>query len=119
MARNDIDPRHLGGLPTATGGMTRLAYARARRAKVELGPLLQKSELTRQEIDDSDARISVRSQVRFLDLVANALHDNSLGFHLAEVPIIFVDRRYGSSKLGASHVLQSAWNVSAMRLFGR
>jgi AraC-like DNA-binding protein len=64
--------------------MTRLAYARARRAKVELGPLLQKSELTRQEIDDSDARISVRSQVRFLDLVANALHDNSLGFHLAE-----------------------------------
>ena len=42
-----------------------------------------------------------------------------LGFRLAEVPIIFVDRRYGSSKLGASHVLQSAWNVSAMRLFGR
>lgn len=64
--------------------MARHAYARARRAKVELGPLLQKSGLTRQQIQDSDARVNVRAQVRFLDLVANALHDNCLGFHLAE-----------------------------------
>jgi AraC-like DNA-binding protein len=64
--------------------MARLAYARARRAKVELDPLLQKSELTRQQLEDSDARINVRSQVRFLDLVGNAMRDNALGFHLAE-----------------------------------
>ena len=81
---HDIDPRRLGGLPTAVGGMARFAYARARRAKVELGPLLQSSGLTRQQLEDSDARISVRAQVKFLDLVANALRDNSLGFHLAQ-----------------------------------
>jgi AraC-like DNA-binding protein len=81
---HDIDSRHLGTLPTATGGIARRAYARARQAKVELGPLLQKSGLTRQQIEDSDARINVRAQIKFLDLVANALRDNSLGFHLAE-----------------------------------
>lgn len=64
--------------------MARHAYARARRAKVELGPLLQKSGLTRQQIQDPDARINVRAQIEFLDLVANALRDSSLGFHLAE-----------------------------------
>ena len=80
----DIDPRNLGALPTATGGLARLAYARARQAKVELGPLLQKCGLSRQQIEDSEARINVRAQIRFLDLVANALRDNSLGFHLAE-----------------------------------
>ena len=42
-----------------------------------------------------------------------------LGFRLREVPIIFVDRRGGFSKLGPSHVLQSAWNVSSMRLLAR
>lgn len=42
-----------------------------------------------------------------------------LGFRLREVPIIFVDRRYGSSKLGPRHVLQSTWNVSTFRLFAR
>jgi dolichol-phosphate mannosyltransferase len=42
-----------------------------------------------------------------------------LGFRLREVPIIFVDRRGGSSKLGPSHVLQSTWNVSTLRFFAR
>src|SRR5215813_6685227 len=81
---HDIDSRHLGTLPTATGEIARRAYARARQAKVELGPLLQQSGLTRQLIEDSDARINVRAQIKFLDLVANALRDNCLGFHLAE-----------------------------------
>jgi dolichol-phosphate mannosyltransferase len=40
------------------------------------------------------------------------------GFRLREVPIIFIDRRFGSSKLGPRHVLQSLWAVWAMR-FGR
>lgn len=39
-------------------------------------------------------------------------------FRLVEVPIIFIDRRFGSSKLGPQHVLQSMWAVWAMR-FGR
>lgn len=40
------------------------------------------------------------------------------GFRFAEVPIIFVDRRYGSSKLGTRHVLRSMWAMWALR-FGR
>jgi dolichol-phosphate mannosyltransferase len=40
------------------------------------------------------------------------------GFRLCEVPIIFVDRRFGFSKLGVQHLAQSAWAVWAMR-FGR
>jgi len=40
------------------------------------------------------------------------------GFRLREVPIIFIDRRFGFSKLGVQHLAQSAWAVWAMR-FGR
>jgi dolichol-phosphate mannosyltransferase len=41
------------------------------------------------------------------------------GARLTEVPIVFVDRKYGVSKLGARHVLQSIWSVWAMRFLGR
>lgn len=40
------------------------------------------------------------------------------GFRLREVPIIFVDRRFGSSKLGPSHVLSSAWRLLDLRFRG-
>jgi glycosyltransferase involved in cell wall biosynthesis len=40
------------------------------------------------------------------------------GFRFSEVPIIFVDRRYGSSKLGMRHVLRSMWAMWTLR-FGR
>jgi glycosyltransferase involved in cell wall biosynthesis len=40
------------------------------------------------------------------------------GCRFAEVPIIFVDRRYGSSKLGPRHVMRSMWAMWALR-FGR
>lgn len=39
-----------------------------------------------------------------------------LGFRLCEIPIVFVDRRGGLSKLGPRHVAQSAWHVSTLRL---
>lgn len=38
------------------------------------------------------------------------------GFRFREVPIVFVDRRFGSSKLGMRHVVQSVWAPWAMRL---
>jgi dolichol-phosphate mannosyltransferase len=38
------------------------------------------------------------------------------GFRIREVPIIFVDRRFGFSKLGMRHVAQSTWAVWVMRL---
>jgi AraC-like DNA-binding protein len=54
-----------------------------REAGIELAPLLAKAGLTSRQIEDSKARISVESQIRFLVLAANALNDKFLGFHLA------------------------------------
>ena len=82
---NDVDTKRLGGLPTAGGGISRLAYARARRAGLELRPLLKKAGLTDQRIKDRGSRLPVEHQIQFLNLTANALHDEWLGFHLAQL----------------------------------
>src|SRR3984957_5589525 len=71
-------------LPTASGGITRLAYAPVKQAGVELEPLLKKAHLTLAEIQNPDARLRVRDQIRFLNLVAAAVQDDFLGFHLAQ-----------------------------------
>jgi len=83
---NDVDTKRLGALPTAAGWVARLAYARARRAGIELEPLLKKAGLTDQQIKDRGARLPVHHQIRFLNLAANALGDEFLGFHLAQLP---------------------------------
>jgi AraC-like DNA-binding protein len=73
-------------LPSAGGLSTRLAYARARAAGVALDPILNKAGLTRQQVEDPASRIRVHDQIRFLSLVADALDDDLLGFHLAHAP---------------------------------
>ena len=75
---------HLDAFPSANGGISRLAYARAKEEGIEVEFLLRKAGLTHQQIDDPSARLSVRSQVRFLELAAKALRDEFLGFHLAQ-----------------------------------
>ena len=82
---NDVDTKRLGALPTAGGGIARLAYARARRAGIELRPLLKKAGLTDQRLKDRGSRLPVEHQIQFLNLAANALHDEWLGFHLAQL----------------------------------
>jgi AraC-like DNA-binding protein len=83
---NDVDTKRLGALPTASGGIARLAYGRARRAGIDLKPQLKKAGLTDQQIKDRNARLAVPDQITFLNLVANALGDEFLGFHLAQLP---------------------------------
>jgi AraC-like DNA-binding protein len=85
----DVDTRRLGRLPTATGAIARLAYARARKSALELQPLLTNSGLTKQQIEDRDARFAVQRQIEFLAVTAKALGDDFLGFHLAQ----FLDLR--------------------------
>jgi tetratricopeptide (TPR) repeat protein len=58
----------------------------ARRAGTELTPLLKKAGLTDQQIQDRGARLAVHRQIQFLNAVANVLGDESLGFHLAQLP---------------------------------
>ncbi len=83
---NDAHTKRLGSLPTATGTIARLAYAGAKRAGIELKPLLMKAGLTEQQIKDHGARVAVQRQIHFLNVAANALGDEFFGFHLAQLP---------------------------------
>lgn len=70
-------------MPSATGGVARLVCARLRESGIRLAPLLSKAGLTVEQIDDRGVRLKVQSQIRFLELGAEALQDDALGFHLA------------------------------------
>ena len=73
-------------IPRATGVISRLAYARAKAAGVALEPLLKEARLTVSQLEDPNGTLPVRDQILFLNLVAIALADDFLGFHLAQVP---------------------------------
>ena len=73
----------LASIPTAQGGLSRLAIARLEGGKVPVTPLLVRVGLTPELIADPDERLSVRSQVRLLKEAAIALKDDRLGFTLA------------------------------------
>ena len=71
-------------LPTATGGIARAALTRAMEAGVDIEPLLKRSGLTKQQAKNPAARVAVRNQIKFLNLVADVLHDDFLGIRLAQ-----------------------------------
>jgi AraC-like DNA-binding protein len=87
--------KRFGSLPSTAGFLTRLAYARAQAAGIGLEPLLRKCGLTRRQIIDQRARVDVQDQIKFVDLAADALRDDFLGFHLA--------RDFELRKLGLIH----------------
>ena len=73
----------LASIPTAQGGLSRLAIARLKSAGVPVAALLRRAGLTPEVIADPEERLSVRSQVALLDEAAIALKDDRLGFTLA------------------------------------
>jgi AraC-like DNA-binding protein len=73
----------LGNVPSSAGLASRLAYARARAARVAVDPLLRAAGLSLSQIEAHDVRLNARHQIKFLDLVAEALNDDLLGFHVA------------------------------------
>ncbi len=73
----------LASIPTAQGGLSRLAIARLERTNVPVAPLLRRAGLTPEVIADLEERLSVRSQITLLDEAAIALQDDWLGFTLA------------------------------------
>jgi AraC-like DNA-binding protein len=75
--------KYLAGLPTAQGGLTRLAADRVRKAGIKLDSLLSRVGLTSEQVDDPERRISVRNQIAFLEAAAQALNDDFLGLNLA------------------------------------
>jgi AraC-like DNA-binding protein len=68
---------------TCMGAISRLAFAAARNAGVDLSPRLGRAGLTSPQIEDREVRLDAQAQIRFLQLAAEALGDDLLGFHLA------------------------------------
>jgi AraC-like DNA-binding protein len=68
----------------ASGGIARHAYTRCAKAGLNTDIMLRKAGLTRAQIDKPDVRITVQNQIDFLNLAAEALGDEWLGFHLAQ-----------------------------------
>ena len=54
------------------------------QAGIKAHAMLRKAGLTPLQIDNPEIRVTVQSQIKFLDLAANALGDEFLGFHLAQ-----------------------------------
>ena len=73
----------LASIPMAQGGLARLAIARVKSAGVPVEPLLGRAGLTQEMIAESETRLSVRSQITFLNEAAIALKDDCIGFTLA------------------------------------
>ena len=68
----------LASIPTAQGGLSRLAIARLTSAGVPVEPLLKRAGLTPEVIADPEERLSVRIQIRLLDEAAIALKETVL-----------------------------------------
>ncbi len=81
-----FDAKRFGSLPNANGTITRLAYGYAKAGGIDPRALLKKANITLQQINNASLRLNVRDQIRFLNLVASALHDDYLGYHLAQSP---------------------------------
>ena len=73
----------LASIPTAQGGLSRLAIACLKSAGVPVAPLLGRAGLTPEMIADPETRLSVRSQITFLNEAAIALQDDCIGFTMA------------------------------------
>lgn len=78
------DAARFGALPNASGTLTRIAYAYAKAKGIDPRSFLKKANLTINQIKDTNLRLSVLDQIRFLNLVADTLQDDLLGFHLAQ-----------------------------------
>ncbi len=81
-----FDAKRFGALPNANGIITRLAYAYAKTGGIDPRALLKKANITLQLINNASLRLNVPDQIKFLNLVAKALDDDYLGYHLAQAP---------------------------------
>jgi len=93
----------IGSIPSATGGIARMACARLDAIGKDAGPILAKAGVTPEEARDPAIRLEVRTQIRLLELAASELQDEWLGFHLArsfdlrDWPALLCDRVVGVS----------------------
>ncbi len=79
----DLGLQRISARPSTTGTLSRLACARASAAGVDVAPLMVKAGVRRQQVEDDSVRLTVQGQIRFVELIADALQDDLLGFRLA------------------------------------
>src|SRR5262245_58238735 len=89
--------------PCAAGLLSRLTCARAISAGIDVEPLMAKAGITRKQIEGQSGWLAAEGQIEFVELVADALHDDFLGFHLA--------RDYDLREIG---LLYYVWNSSEL-----
>jgi AraC-like DNA-binding protein len=80
-----LDPvlPQLGAGPQAEGTLSRLASARAGTAGIDVAPLMVKARVTRRQVEERDVWLAAEGQIKLVGLIADALQDDLLGFHLA------------------------------------
>jgi AraC-like DNA-binding protein len=69
--------------PMAMGGLARIAFAYAEDKGIDVEPILKISSLSRKQISDPQKRLEVRHQIKFVEVVAETVGDDFLGFHLS------------------------------------
>src|SRR5579872_1191791 len=73
----------IGAVPTAAGGIARAAYTRAIISLPDAALLAKRAGIPLKQLNNPIFRIAVGNQITFLNLVAERLPDEFLGFHLA------------------------------------
>jgi AraC-like DNA-binding protein len=81
--RTNHDTNKIGDVPTAAGGIARAAYAHAAPLLPDIAALAKRAGITLNQLEEPSFRIPVERQIIFLNLVAERLPDDFLGFHLA------------------------------------
>lgn len=77
------DATKIGAVPTAVGGIARAAFARAVGSLPDAALLAKRAGISLTQLKNASCRIAVGNQIAFLNLVAERLSDDFLGFHLA------------------------------------
>jgi len=76
--------KQFGAVRNCGGLITRLAYAKGKAAGIDIGRLLTRAGLTAKEINNEQAQLSVKRQIKFIHFVAEDIGATDFGFHLAQ-----------------------------------
>jgi len=76
-------PNGFCSIPSATGGIARLACARLRELGNDVAAVLADVGARPEQVNDDAIRLEVPKQIRILELASEELQDGFLGFHLA------------------------------------
>jgi AraC-like DNA-binding protein len=80
MARSTL--KEIAALRRCGGLLSRLAYERGRKQGIDVGALLARAHITPDQIKNEQNLVDVRHQIKFVELVANAVADPLLGLHV-------------------------------------